>query len=338
MSFSHGAPAQSSLARHSCGAISAPDSRRAFLRAAGIAVAGSLASGGLIAQGDPAKRQFKLCLTPGSIGVQATQMEAIELAVKYGFEAVEPYSGFLASDKSNLDVIRKQMSEGGLSWGASSLSVDFRKDTSLFRQGVAGLPRLAKALSKFGAPLVGTWISASHASLTYLDNFRQHASRLREVAQILKDHGLRLGLEYVGTHTLLVRNKYPFIHTMAETRNLISEIGTGNVGLVLDSWHWWQAEDSAEDIQSLRSDEIISVDLNDAPAGIEKRVQLDNQRELASATGVIPLESFLKALVRTGYVGPVRAEPFNKILNDMPNEPALEATARAMKKAIAIVS
>jgi hypothetical protein len=42
-------------------------------------------------------------------------------------------------------------------------------------------------------------------------------------------------------------------------------------------------------------------------------------------------------LVQIGYDGPVRAEPFNKTLNAMDNEPAVAATAAAMKKAFALV-
>jgi len=35
--------------------------------------------------------------------------------------------------------------------------------------------------------------------------------------------------------------------------------------------------------------------------------------------------------------GPVRAEPFNRELNALPDEQALAATAKAMKKAFALV-
>ena len=74
--------------------------------------------------------------------------------------------------------------------------------------------------------------------------------------------------------------------------------------------------------------------------GLPKAVdeQMDGSRELPAATGVIDLKSFLGALVQIGYDGPVRAEPFNKKLRDMDNEPAMAATAAAMKKAFALVS
>jgi sugar phosphate isomerase/epimerase len=82
---------------------------------------------------------------------------------------------------------------------------------------------------------------------------------------------------------------------------------------------------------------VVACDLNDAPAGIDIDQQLDGRRELPAATGVIDLKAFLSALVEIGYDGPIRAEPFNQPLRDMPDEQALAATAAAMKKAFALV-
>ena len=46
---------------------------------------------------------------------------------------------------------------------------------------------------------------------------------------------------------------------------------------------------------------------------------------------------FLNVLVDLGYDGPVRAEPFNRELRELPNEEAVAATARAMRKAFALI-
>jgi sugar phosphate isomerase/epimerase len=157
------------------------------------------------------------------------------------------------------------------------------------------------------------------------------------VAQVLKDHRLRLGLEYVGTQLLLVGKRYPFLHTMAETRELIAGIGTGNVGHVLDTWHWWTAGDTVADLRALTSADVVSVDINDAPKGVVKEQQRDNERELPVATGVIDLATFLNALHAIGYDGPVRAEPFNKALNALENEAACAAVSAAMHQAMGMI-
>ncbi|HVR34536.1 MAG TPA: TIM barrel protein, partial [Methylomirabilota bacterium] len=119
-------------------------------------------------------------------------------------------------------------------------------------------------------------------------------------------------------------------------RELIDRIGTGNVGLVLDSWHWWTAGDTADQILELKNEDVVSVDLNDAPAGVPKEEQIDGQRELPGATGVIDVAPFLKALEEIGYDGPVRAEPFNRALNELDNDAACEATIEAMRKTFAL--
>ena len=131
---------------------------------------------------------------------------------------------------------------------------------------------------------------------------------------MLGDHGLRLGLEYVGPKTSWTASRYPFIHTLAEMRELIAEIGRDNVGLVLDSWHWYTAGETAADLRGLTSRDVVACDLNDAPRSVPIDQQRDGVRELPCATGVIDLKAFLTALAAIGYDGPVRAEPFNATL------------------------
>ncbi len=314
--------------------------RRRFLAAAALAAgAVSLPTGLRAAATAAPARKFRIALTPGSIGVTAaSQRELNDLAHRHRFEAVEPRAEELAGFAPDaLAAVLADLKAKNLTWAAAGLAVDFRKDDATFRTGLAALPRLAAGLQRAGATRVGTWLMPSHAELTYRANFRQHAARLREIAAILKDHGLRLGLEYVGTHLLLVRSRYPFVHTLAETRELIAEIGTGNVGVVLDTWHWWQAGDTVADLRTLTNAEVVSVDLNDAPVGVPKEQQKDNARELPVATGVIDAAGFVGALAAFGYDGPVRPEPFNQALNALDNDPACAAASAALHRAAAIV-
>jgi sugar phosphate isomerase/epimerase len=171
--------------------------------------------------------------------------------------------------------------------------------------------------------------------MTYMQNLKTHARRLREAAAILNDHGLRFGLEYVGPKTSWSTRRYPFVHTMAEMKELIAEIDKPNVGFVLDSWHWYTAGESKKDLMTLRAGQIVSVDLNDAPAGLAVDMQMDGKRELPAATGVIDVAAFLGALQSLGYDGPVRAEPFNDAVRKMAPAEALAATKAAIDKAFA---
>jgi sugar phosphate isomerase/epimerase len=286
----------------------------------------------------PVRRRMTIDLICGNLGVKATQREAIDLARRHGFESVFPDAGELARlSDSEVPALLADLKAAGLVFGAAFLAVDFRKDEETFTRGLGDLPAYARALQRAGVHRTGTWLPPSSDSLTYVQHFKQTARRLREVARVLGDHEVRLGLEYVGPKTAWAARRYPFLHTLAETRELIAEIGLASVGLVLDSWHWYHAGDGAADVQALRNADVVAVDLNDAPADVPKDQQRDNARELPLATGVIDAAGFLKSLAAIGYDGPVRAEPFNDAVRKMPAEEAVAATARAMKKAFALL-
>ena len=308
----------------------AKNNRREFVYR-GLAVAAAAAIGNAQA----ATRKFTIAFVPGSIGIKADQGRSIELAAKYGFESVQPFGPQLLNEGVGRYV--EALQSNNLKWAAARLSLSLRGDEDTYSSALAKLPQEAKALNQAGVTRVGTAISSSSDTLNYLENFKLTSRRLRETASVLEDHGLRLGLEYLGTKRLWTARRHAFVHSMKECQQLIAEAGKLNVGLVIDSWHWWTARDTIDDIMKLSNSEIVSADLNDAPRGIERELQYDNQRELPATTGMIDAKAFLGAFVKIGYDGPIRAEPFNKRLDDMDDEQASETTAAAMKKAFALV-
>ena len=122
---------------------------------------------------------------------------------------------------------------------------------------------------------------------------------------------------------------------MNEILELIREIDQDNVGLLLDSWHWYTSYGTLDDIRNLRSKgvEVIYVHMNDAPAGIPVDEQMDFVREVPGETGVIDLVGFLKGLKEVGYDGPVTpSTPGSKILKGMSLQEAAQVCYAALVK------
>lgn len=280
-----------------------------------------------------ADHKYRMSLNPGAIGVNLPFDQVIELAIKYGFEAVCPQISeirkYSASKKSAL---LAQMKSAGMTWDSANLPVQFRNSEEEFRKGMNELAANAELLQQLGATRMNTWIMPTSNTFTYRENFDLHAKRLREAAKVLAPYGVRLGLEYVGPKTLMAHYQYAFIHTMRELQELLAEIDMSNVGIQLDAFHWYCAKESVEDITKLDPSQIITVDLNDAKAGRTADEQLDGERELPGDSGSIDLNAFLKALQQIGYDGPIRAEPFNQVVNDMEPEAAIAATFKAMER------
>lgn len=309
--------------------------RQAALGSVAVGLAGSLST----TRAEQAKsRKMTIDLVCGNLGISANQREALELAARHGFESVGADGGYLASlTDEQLAQFKVLLKEKGVRLGAAGLPLEFRRDEQTFRESLAALPKFAAGLKRAGVERVTTWLSPCDDNLNYTENFRQHASRLRQAARVLQDYGVRLGLEYVGPKTSWAGKRYPFIHTMSQMKELIAEINIGGVGFLLDSWHWWHAGEMASDVLSLKGSDVIAVDLNDAPAGIAKEQQVDSRRELPCATGVIDLGAFLNALNQIGYDGPVRAEPFSQAVWQMTKDDACEAASVALKKAFALL-
>jgi sugar phosphate isomerase/epimerase len=275
-------------------------------------------------------------LSCGALGIKASQTEAIDYAARYGFDVVDADGGYLGNlSPADLARLLDSMKAKNVGWAMAGFPTEFRKDDAAFSESIKTLPAYAAGLERAGVKRVTTWISPNSADITYMQNLRTHARRLREAAGILNDHGIRFGMEYVGPKTSWSTKRYPFVHTMAEMKELIAEIDRPNVGLVLDSWHWYTSGETKKDLLTLRGDQVVSVDLNDAPTGIPVDQQMDGKRELPAATGVIDAGSFLGALQAIGYDGPVRAEPFNDAVRKMAPAEALVAAKAAIDKAFA---
>ena len=327
--------------RLQCLAMSRLLTRRQWLAAGSAAIACASAGGLLAPAAQPGlvrERKFFAILSLGRIGFHADFPAAVQLASKHGFEGLDPDLDYLASrDESSLGRLLDDLRKRNLRLGAAGLPVEFRKDSALFSDALRKLPAAASALQRAGVGRVSTWILPCSNHLTYLQNFRQHADRLRQCALVLADHGQKLGLEYVSPRTLWRSQRHPFVHTLSEMKELVVAIGTDNVGIQLDSWHWFNAEETDNDLLSLRGEDVVTVDLNDAPAGLPLDQYQDGSRELPAATGVIPVKQFLDALLRIGYDGPIQAEPFNATLRAMPIERACATTSAAMTRAFRLM-
>ncbi|SPE34895.1 Xylose isomerase domain protein TIM barrel [Candidatus Sulfopaludibacter sp. SbA3] len=299
--------------------------RRAFLAMAALAAAGRAVVRGM-----------QLHLSCGALGIAASQRQAIDLASKHGFDAVDADGKFLGSlSDGELSDLLGFVKSKSVAWAMAGLPVDFRRDEAAFATGMAAFPAYVRGVQRAGVRMVTTYVLPMSNGYTYLANFKLHTTRLREVARVLNDAGMRLGVEYVAPKTLWAAQRYPFVHTMAEMRELLGEVNQPNTGIVLDSWHWYHAGDQPSDIQALRAADLVSVDLNDAPTGVAKDQMVDGKRELPAATGVIDVKSFLGALQKIGFQGPVRAEPFNDAVRHMAADDAAEAAHSALTKAFA---
>lgn len=272
----------------------------------------------------------------GALGLKADLPTTIELAVKHGFGGVDPDLGYL-SELGDLGAVTEfgaSVAERGLRWGIAGLPIGVTEPGPQFAEQLAALPDKLAILQAAGVTSVGTWIRPMHDDLPYRRNWTLHVSRLSLIAELLGEAGIRLGLEYIGPKTFWSTERFPFIHSLGEALELIVEVSAPNIGLIMDSYHWYTAGEDADDLAGLSDADIVSADINDARDDRERDEQQDLDRRLPGSTGVIDLAGFMGGLRDAEYDGPVKVEPFMKSLADQPLDDVLADVSARIASAI----
>ena len=273
-------------------------------------------------------------LNAGAIGVRGSVDELIGYAKRAGFQGVDPNIQEITSlvNAHGAEHVKGLFADAGLRIGAWGLSVNWRGDEDEYKAGLSKLADFAAAGAAVGATRVAQWVPSASEDLKFGENFRWHIDRFKPIAEILGEHGCSLGLEFIGPRTLRVDKSYGFIHSMDGMLALGHAIGTGNVGLLLDCWHWYTGLGTISDLMGLTADDVVHVHVNDAPDGVYVGDQIDNKRALPGETGVIDLVGFLSALQKIGYDGPVSPEPFSQSVREMAAQDAVQTTHDALDK------
>lgn len=273
-------------------------------------------------------------LAPGAIGISADLRRGLELAKEGGFEGLDVPMGEVAriAQEQGLERVKQMYAEAGLRLGGWGLPVRWAGPEEEYRQGLDLLRRYAALAGQLGATRCYTWVPPASDERPFAANFRFHVERFKPIAEILAENGCRLGLEFIGPATLRRGRKYAFLHSLDGMLALAAAIGTGNVGLLLDCWHWYTSHGSVDDLLHLSNEDVVYVHINDAPEGVPLEEQRDNVRRLPGQTGVIDLVGFLGALQRIGYDGPVTPEPFYAPLQELPPEEAVRLVGKATQE------
>jgi sugar phosphate isomerase/epimerase len=277
-------------------------------------------------------------LSPGAIGLRCGWIEGLDLAREAGFEGADldlPAAMQFVSERGNggIEAARALYRERGLQMGGWSFPVNWRATEAEFIESLGELPRQARLAAELGCFRTSTWVLGWSDNLTRKEHFDRVCRRFRICAEVLRDYGHRLGLEFIGPRTSRAPHRYGFVHTMDGMLTLCCAIGPGNVGLLFDGWHWYTSRSTLDDVRHLSAADVVYVHVNDAPTGVDVLDQVDHQRCLPGETGVIPNGELLRILREVGYDGPVTAEPFNQRLRELAERDPL-AAARVTRESL----
>jgi sugar phosphate isomerase/epimerase len=253
--------------------------------------------------------------------------EFVKLAAGAGFAGADVDLGYGVAN--GVSKLRDLFSRYNLRFGGWN-APDWRGELRTLDDALPDFTRRCRIAAELNMDSCATWIMPS-SDRPFADNWKFHVDRLRTVANILADHGLRFGLEFVSPRHLRRQHPHEFIFTPGQMLELAGEVGP-SAGLLVDCFHIHSAGETWERISSIPGDKIVLGHVNDAP-NVPISSIVDGER-LLPGDGVIDLNAFVAAMRQTGYCGPVSLEVFNVNLRAMPPETAARTAGNAVMRAL----
>ena len=124
---------------------------------------------------------------------------------------------------------------------------------------------------------------------------------LNELGGIAAKRGVGLAFEFLGQSDCSVQ-------TLALADEIVRTVDQPNVGLVIDSFHFYAGGSSIESIDVLDPARLFIFHINDAED--LPRDQLEDRHRLLPGLGILPLKQIVAALRRIGYDRVVSVEIF----------------------------
>jgi sugar phosphate isomerase/epimerase len=269
-----------------------------------------------------------ICLNRVTAGGGLPLDQFLDIAAAAGFPGADVDLGYGqakgAGALGDLYAARK-LKLGG--WG---LPFDWRGDLAKQKEGLDRLAAQAKIAAQLKADSCATWLMPS-SDLPLMENWLFHVQRLKPVAAVLEENGLRLGLEFIGPHHHRRRGKHEFLFTPGQMLELAAAIGP-NVGLLVDVFHLYTSGSTFDHLAQIPASKIVLAHLNDAPPG--SVTSLQDSKRLLPGEGVIDLNAFMDALEKAGYTGPVSLEVFSDELKKLKPADAANRAGDACRKVL----
>ena len=249
-------------------------------------------------------------LSAQALGISGRDSEFIELALSHGFKGLDLDLVDFAKQVDTQGMARasRLFTSARLKIGSFGLNVDW-DDDERFKADLAGLPALATIAEQMGCTRTVITIEPGHDRRPYHENFDFHRRRLSELADALAPHKIRLGIGFLAPMSCRTGRAFQFIQSFDEVLLLLRTIGSANLGVALDTWHWHLSGGTLESLRTLSADKIVTVTVADAEADTTAASARLEARLLPGEGGAIDIPAVLTALAELRYDGPVTPAP-----------------------------
>jgi len=244
---------------------------------------------------------FPFSRSIATITLAGTLPEKLEAAASVGFNGVELFENDLLTFDGTPAEVQRIARELGLTIAAFQPFRDFEAMPEPQRAR-----NLERAESKFDVmQALGTdlMLVCSNVHPAAIDDAARTAADLRTLAERASRRGLRVAYEALawGSH----------VRRWSQAWQIVQDADHPALGLVLDSFHTLALKDDLAGIAALPAEKLFFVQLADAPLMAADLLSWSRHFRNFSRQGDLDVVGFLRAVLASGYRGPLSLEIFN---------------------------
>jgi len=261
----------------------------------------------------------------GATTLKADLATDIAVAGKAGFDFIEIWASKLIGylDRGGLPALRRDLRRAGVTPATlnSVERITFNDPSGHIRM-LEDFQRLCRVAEAIGCETILVVPSPRPKRVSGGAIESESVRALRELSRLAKPHGVRLAYEFLGFADCTV-------NSLAQCAAIVEKVARPNVGLVLDTFHFFAGGSTLASIRAVDPRHIFMVHLNDVERA--PRRKMHDALRLYPGKGIIPLRGILRELRGIGYTGQMSVEIFRpQYWSRSPLQVAREARAASL--------
>jgi 2-keto-myo-inositol isomerase len=185
------------------------------------------------------------------------------------------------------------------------------------------IERYAKMADHLNCPFIVLVPSRRPEGATDREVLDESVRVLQEISERFKEYKVRFAFEFLGFN-------WCSVSTLEQDWAIVRAVNRENIGMVLDTFHFYAGESSVGAIRDVDPEKIFIFHINDAEN--LPKAQLQDAHRLFPGEGVIPLVEIAAGLKNIHYDGPVSLEMFRPAYWFRPPEEVAQKGIAAIRK------
>lgn len=248
---------------------------------------------------------FKTCLNTSTLrGFKLPLEQSVEIAVKAGFDAIEPWIEELQVHQEqggSLEELGRRIRDAGMSvQGAIGFAEWIVDDEAKRKAGLEHAKRDMELVARVGGTLIAAPPMGA-VETSALDSNRA-AERYADLCAVGRELGVRPLVEVWGFSQTLSK--------LGEAVFVAIESGAPDAGVLADVYHLYKGGSPVEGLVLLNAQALPLFHVNDYPASLS-RAEIGDADRVFPGDGAAPLAQIFQTLRSIGFDGFVSLELFN---------------------------